>query len=1022
MSPSSRLRCIASIAAFFLVIPALAADKPDAHWSAWQQHETLAKESPYNGLQWRSIGPTVQGGRVVEVASVPGEPYTFYVAYATGGIWKTTNNGTTFEPLSDRMPTMVTGAIAIAPSQPQTLWVGSGEANSSRSSYGGLGMFRSDDGGKSFQPAGLDQTDRIARIVINPKDPNTVYVAAIGKLYSEGGQRGVMRTRDGGKSWQQVLKGDSVWTGAIDVRMDPRDPNVLYAALWERSRHAWNFVESGKDSGIYKSTDGGDHWARLGTGFPQHAKVGRIGLAIATSHPDTLYASVDNWAKLDESELETDDEPLNAKRLRTMSKEEFLQQDPQAIEDFIRGSDLDTAIDAKKLIAMVKSDEITIKQLLTKLTDANADLFNTEIRGLEIYRSDDAGKTWQRTHDKPLREVTYTYGYYFGQIRVAPDNAEHIYVEGLPLIESEDGGKHWHGMNGPKVHVDYHELLIDPNFPKRILVGNDGGIDMTYDGGKSWNKLDAQPVGQFYAITYDMAEPYNVCGGLQDNGSYKGSSKTRWELGEDWTAVGGGDGMFCAIDTRDNKTLYTGSQFGFYGRSSAAGDHEVRPRSALKAIPLRYNWTTPVVLSQHNQDIVYFASNILFRSMDKGETWTAISPDLTGSTLRGNVPYGTLTTISESPKQFGLIWTGSDDGHVSLTEDGGAKWTNFDKVLPAHWVSRVEASHFDIGRAYVALNGYRDDDSTPYIYRTDDAGKHWNDIGKGLPAEAINVVREDPVNQDLIYVGTDRGVYVSIDRGAHWQSLQSNLPNVPVHDLAIHPRERELIAATHGRSAWILDVLPLQELNAGTRTSALKLFPVEDVQTDRDWNRRPSEWFDESAYLPKLDGTFWAAAGGAATLNVFDENKNSVREIKLEAKRGVNSYRWDLLMDPTLARVAETARVAKENEKEKTKDKADDKDKKDQDTPDASSRAKTPVAEALRMRHRLYALPGKYTLKLSQGTVESTTELEIKAPEPRKPRAKAEPKLRGVHKWPRPYAEAPPNPFAEELEEEAAGK
>ena len=282
------------------------------------------------------------------------------------------------------------------------------------------------------------------------------------------------------------------------------------------------------------------------------------------------------------------------------------------------------------------------------------------------------------------------------------------------------------------------------------------------------------------------------------------------------------------------------------------------------------------------------------------------------------------------------------------------------------------------------------------------------------------MVREDPVNQDLIYVGTDRGVYVSIDRGVHWQSLQSNLPNVPVHDLAIHPRERELIAATHGRSAWILDVLPLQELNAGTRHSALKLFPVEDVQASREWNRRPSEWFDESAYLPKLDGTFWAAAAGAATLTVLDDNKNAVRKITLDAKLGVNSYRWDLLMDATLAQAAETARLAKE--KDKKKDKEDDQDKKDKDTPDSSSHAKTPVAEALRMRHRLYALPGEYTLKLSQGTVESSTELEIKPEEPRKPRGKAEPKLRGEHKWPRPHAELSPHPFAEELEEEAAGK
>ncbi len=980
--------------------PATAKDR----WAAWQRHEALGRDSLFAGLKWRDIGPTVQGGRVVQIAGVPGQPYTFYVAYATGGVWKTTNNGVSFTPLSDHLPTMVTGAIAVDPQHPDTLWIGTGEANSSRSSYGGLGVFRSDDGGKTFRPMGVDETDRIARIVVDPHDSDTIYVAALGKLYSEGGQRGIFRSRDGGRTWQQVLKGETAWTGPIDLVLDPRDPKRLYAATWERSRTPWNFSEGGKGSAVHVSTDGGDTWTRLAGGLPQGDKVGRIGLAIAPSRPDTLYASVDNWESLPEAEQDFGDRPVSARRLRKMSKEEFLRQDPDEIESFLRASDLDTALDAKKLIDMVKRDELTVAQLAEHLHEAEAALFDTDIKGLEVYRSDDAGKTWRRVNEKPLREVNYTYGYYFGQVRVAPTDPEHVFAEGLPLIESTDGGRSWHGLNHPNMHVDYHELVIDPAFPQRMIAGNDGGLDMTYDGGKTWLKLDAQPVGQIYDVGFDMADPYNVCAGLQDNGTFKGSSRTRWEQGQDWTVVGGGDGMYCAIDPRDNATIYTGYQFGHYQRSGPGGGHEVRPRASIKAAPLRYNWNTPVLLSPHHADVVYMGANRLFRSLDKGETWAAVSPDLTTSKQRGDVPYATISTISESPQQFGLVWVGTDDGNVWVSDDSGTRWNYVSERLPAErWVSRVEASHHARERAYVALNGYRNDDITPYLYRTDDLGRTWTDIARGLPAEPVNVVREDPVDADVIYVGTDRGVYVSLDRGANWQALQGNLPNVPVHDLAVHPRERELIAGTHGRSAWILDVLPVQELTPAVRDTPLKLFPVEDVQADRDWRSRPALWFDESAYLPKLEGTYWAKAAGEVTLSVLDEDKHPLRELKFDVKRGVNTWSWDLLVDKDLALSAEQARLAK-----------------DKDAKEPVNLSRTPYAESVRLGHRLFVVPGKYTLRLAQNGASSETGFEVKAPEPRKPRAKPEPKLRGKDRWARPETMMPANPFAEEREE--AGK
>ncbi len=973
--------------------------------AGWQRHQQLVSDSPFNGLQWRSIGPTVQGGRVVDVAAVPGQPYSFYVAYATGGVWKTSNDGGSFESLTDKLPTTVIGAIAVDPQQPDTLWVGTGEPNSSRSSYGGMGLFRSTDGGKTFMRSGLPASDRIARIVVDPTNSQRVYVGVQGKLYSDGDEGGIWRTDDGGQHWARVLKSDQPNTGAIELVIDPTNPQVLYAALWERSRSAWNFVESGAGSGIYKSTDGGSTWSRLANGFPQGTGVGRIGLAIARSQPNTIYASLDNQDKLPASEQELGDRPLSARRLKTMTREEFLRQDADEVETFIRNSDLDVDVNAKSLMDMLRNNSLSMDQLRARLRDANAALFDTDIKGLEVYRSDDAGASWHRTHEKPLREVDYTYGYYFGQVRVDPRNPERVYVQGLPLITSNDGGKTWSGLNPSSVHVDYHALWIDPADPQRMIVGNDGGLDISHDGGKHFRTMDAQAVGQFYTIVADLADPYYVYGGLQDNGSWKGVSNVPWDRNI-WTGVGGGDGMHVQVDTRDNATLYTGSQFGYYGRRGPNGDRgEVRPHAGLKDTPLRYNWNTPILLSSHNQDIVYFGTNKLFRSMDKGTTWTAISPDLTTSTHRGDVPYATITAISESPRRFGLLWVGTDDGHVDVSDDGGVHWNLVDKSLPGQWVSRVVASAFNDQRAYLTLNGYRNDDMTPWVYRTDDLGKSWTSISAGLPTESVNVIREDTVNPDVLYVGTDRGVYVSLDRGAHWDSLQANLPNVPVHDLAVHPRERELIAATHGRSVWIVDVLPVQELSK-VRGETVHLFPVEKVQAEREWRSAPSLWFDESEYLPKVSLPFWAKAAGTATLTVIDKNGNAEQKIEIPAKAGLNSYEWDLQVDRTLALAAEQAGLAKKRKDgaSSTKDGAKAND----------SLADTPVAEAIRLNQRLYLPAGEYTLRLALNGATSEVKWTLDAPEAQKDRAPPKPKVRGKDKWSRPHPEAEPLPGAED--------
>ena len=963
----------------------------DVRWQAWEQHQQLEQSSLFAGLQWRSIGPTVQGGRIVDVEVHPSQPYTFYVAYASGGIWKTTNNGVSFTPLSDGLPTMISGDIALDPQAPDTLWLGSGEPNSSRSSYSGLGMFVSRDGGKSFQHAGLTDADRIARVRVDPKDSQRVFAAVQGPLYTSGGKRGIFRTVDGGQSWQQVLAGDGEWTGAIDLIFDPRDSKVVYAAMWERSRRPWNFVEGGPGSGVYKSTDGGDNWTRL-AGFPQGAHIGRIGLAVSPANPDRVYASIDNQEPLPENLIDLGDRPLSPARLKRMSKDEFLRQDPDEIELLVRRSVFDPSMDAKKLIAMIKSGELTMDQLRAELTDGNAALFNTDIRGLDVWRSDDAGGNWARANVEPIRDVTYTYGYYFGEIRVAPDNADRVYVLGVPTAVSEDAGATWSGrINDAQVHVDHHAFEIDPNNPQRLFNGNDGGLDVSYDGGESWVKLDAQPVGQSYTLAVDMETPYNVYTGMQDNGTWKGSSLSDpsapggfWGGGDGWRFLNGGDGMQVQVDPRDASTVYTGYQFGWYSRAGKDGG-EVRPRAALADPSLRFNWNTPILLSEHNPDILYMGANKLFRSMDQGRTWRAISADLTRNPNRGDVPFATITTVAESSKDFGLIAAGTDDGMLWLTEDGGQEWREINKGLPKdRWVSRVVTSSHNRARLYASFTGYRDDDMTAYVYVSEDLGKRWRSIASNLPAEPVNVIKEDPVNADVLYVGSNRGVYTSLDRGASWQALPGGLPNVPVHDLVVHPRDRELVAGTHGRSVWVIDALPIQDLTAEVRAKAAHLFYVAEVDADRGWRGARDRWFAHNEQPVKSVIHYWAANAGSGKLTIKDADGNAVRVLDVTATRGINRVEYDLLVDAELGVAAEAARVAKVAAKAEKPS-----------TETEGELGKTPLAESRRLGHVLYITPGEYTLALELGGATADTKFTVNAAKAYEARVKPKYKLRG---------------------------
>jgi len=941
--------------------------------ASWELHQQMDGESLFRGLPWRSVGPIAMGGRLVDIEVHPENPYTFYVAYASGGLWRTENNGLSFEPLFDEQPTIIMGDVALDPNDPDVLWVGTGENNSSRSSYGGLGVFKSTDGGETWQSKGLGDTDRIGRILVDPRDSDRVLVAALGRLYTTSGDRGVYMTEDGGETWTTVLEGDG-FTGFIDLVRHPEDPDVLFASAWERSRRPHEFVEGGNGTAIHRSEDGGRTWTELEGGFPLGPDAGRIGLAVTPASPNTVYAFIDNQEILPEDQWDLGG-PLSAKRLRSMTKEEFLAQDPDVVESFVRTNDFHPEVTGEELTRRVRDDEMSVADILKILEDGDIGLFETDIKGPQVWRSDDRGDSWRLTHEEPIHQMVWTYGYYFGQIRVSPTNADQVYIMGVPVLRSDDGGATWMGLDDGEIHVDYQSMVVDGD--GHVKVGNDGGLAMSWDGGLTWLELNKIPVGQFYTIHVDMDEPYNIYGGLQDNGTWKGPSTADPDDGNAWRFLNGGDGFYVQTDDRDG-TTYAGYQFGYYTRIGADGSRSrVRPRNQLDEPALRYNWMTPVHLSSHNQDIVYFGANKLFRSMDKGTTWTAISEDLTRSELRGNVPFGTITTLEESTHHFGELLVGTDDGNVWRTRDGGVTWTDVaDGIVRDRWITRVVISRHDEARYFATANGYRDDDMTPYVYMSGDRGESWDSIAERLPDEPVNVIREDPENEDVLYVGTDRGAYVSLDRGENWMALSGGIPNVPVHDLAVHPRDKDLVAGTHGRSVWILDVEPIQSLDDDMRAKTVHLFGLDEVQASRGWRSQPNPWFVQTWDPPMHTVRAWSKDGGTAQVEILDADDRPLRRFDVEFLRGMNQFDWNLLLDAELALSAEEARI--ETEDAEAAEEGED--------PIERTLADTPWAEAVRLEYPLYITAGEYTVKVTQNGESAEEVFTVKAPRDRPPR------------------------------------
>ncbi len=744
---------------------------PTLRMEWFDQHVEMKKSSKFKDLKWQFLGPTNVSGRCtgIAVVSPKGENYTIYVGAASGGVWKTENEGTTWEPIFDQGPSTSIGDLALAPSNPEIIWVGTGEANIFRSSQVGSGIYKSIDGGKTWKHMGLADTLTIARIVIHPENPDVVYVAASGHEWTDNEERGVYKTTDGGKTWQKVLH-INARTGAIDLVMDSKDCNTLYAATWERVRNKWNDPRtepSYSGSGIYKTTDGGNTWKPINNGLPDANHRGRIGIDVCRSNPSVLYAFVDNY-------------------------------------------------------------EIAREPTEEELKDAYGVPSCGFIKGATVYRSDDKGESWTRVSGLTKEMKRYmeyhsgTYGWVFGQIRVDPNDENTVYTMGLALNVSNDGGKTFRRLRG--IHVDHHGLWIDPDNSNYLVNVNDGGIAISYDKGKTWKTFTHNlPLCQFFNISYDMDTPFCVYGSMQDHGSFKGTvdlSRGRDKIpAVNFERAPGGEGTSHAIDPTNSDVIYSSGFYGTLSRTDLSipgreGRKSILPRQYENEPRLRGQWVTPTIISPHNHKIIYHGMQYLFRSRDRGDTWEKISPDLTYNNKDelGDIPFQTIFSISESPLKFGLIYVGTDDGRVHVTKDGGKTWKEIMTGLPyKKWVSRIVASAFDLGTVYMTQNGKRDDDFAVYVWKSTDYGKTWVDISGNIPLGPVNVVREDPVDRNILYVGTDLSVYVSKDGGKDWDMLGGNLPSTYVQDLIIHPRDNIIVIATHGRGMWAMDANTINE-------------------------------------------------------------------------------------------------------------------------------------------------------------------------------------------------------------------
>jgi len=866
-----------------------------------QAKEQMAASSIVKNIPFKNIGPSVMSGRVVDLEVNPDKPSEFYVAYASGGLWYTINNGTSFTPVLDTSATQNIGDIAVDWSS-GTLWVGTGENNSSRSSYAGIGILKSTDKGATWKHMGLADSHHIGRIILNPNNPNIIVVGVTGHLYSPNEERGIYRSTDGGNTWEQTLFVNAQ-TGIIDLAYSPNNFNIQYAASWEKDRKAWNFLGSGSGSAIYKSTDGGISWKKisnLNSGFPTGDGVGRIGLAVYDD--TTVYAVHDNQSRREKSKKEASAQTgLTKEDFKSMSTKAFLALDDTKLNAYLKTNGFQEKYSSENVKQMVRNGAVQPVDLAKYLEDANSMLFDTPVIGAEVYRSNNGGNTWTKQNEDYIEDLFYSYGYFFAQIRVDRNDKNKIYLAGVPIIKSDDGGQSFRSINGDNVHSDHHALWINPAMPGHLINGNDGGVNISYDDGEHWIKNNSPSVGQFYAINVDNQKPYHVYGGLQDNGVWMGPhnsvENSRWHQSGHypWKSIMGGDGMQIQIDSRNHSIVYTGFQFGNYFRLDIENGKRqyIKPAHELGESPYRFNWLTPILLSPHNQDILYFGGNKLHRSLNQGNDWEAISGDLTAGGKKGNVAYGTLTTISESPFKFGLLYTGSDDGLIHRSSNAGGSWETISNGLPKNlWVSRVVASRHKKERVYASLNGYRWDDFSPYIYKSEDYGMNWKNIASSLPASSVNVIIEDTENGELLFAGTDNGLYVSFDQGTSWELFQNGIPNVAVHDLVIQPQAKHLLVGTHGRSIYKVAIAHLQEMTREKLAERLVLFDIASLKHSPRWGNARSTWSKPST--PGIDAVFYLSKNALCEAKIMTLDGIVVSSFSVEADKGFNILSYDV--------------------------------------------------------------------------------------------------------------------------------
>ncbi|WP_405250983.1 WD40/YVTN/BNR-like repeat-containing protein [Dokdonia sp. Asnod3-C12] len=890
------------------------------------QKEQSLSNSIVKNIPFENIGPSVMSGRIVDIAVNPDMPSEFYAGYASGGLWYTNNNGTTFTPVMDNAPTQNVGEVTVD-WKSGTIWVGTGENNASRSSYAGIGLLKSTDKGATWQNMGLIDSHHIGRILINPSNPDEVVVGALGHLYSDNEERGIYKTKDGGETWKKTLFIDNK-TGIIDIDNDPANFNLMYASAWQKDRKAWNFEGAGAGSGIYKSTDGGDTWQQLNS-FPSGDGVGRIGIAVYDEN--TVYAVHDSQFRREgDGKKSSTSNKLEKDDFKTMSKDALLALDDKKLDDYLKRNGFQEKYRAANVKSMVRQGDVQPVDLATYLETANTQMFDTPVVGAEVYRSNDGGATWSKTHKGYIEDLYYSYGYYFGEINVNPSDAQDIYIYGVPIVKSKDGGKTFTSINAPNVHSDHHALWINPKNEKHLINGNDGGINISYDDGASWIKANDPSVGQFYFIQVDNEEPYNIYGGLQDNGVWVAPSTAQESRGwlqsgqYPWESIMGGDGMQVQVDSRDANIVYTGFQFGNYFRINRETGENKRfdIKHTLGEKPYRFNWQTPILLSSHNQDILYLGGNKLMRSMDQGDSWTAISPDLTHGGKPGNVAYGTLTSVSESPFQFGLIYTGSDDGKISVTKNGGSDWQVISNTLPKDlWVSRVVASEHKKERVYATLNGYRWDDFATYIYVSDNYGQTWKNISAGIPMSPVNVIIEDPVKENIIYVGTDNGAYVSINGGESYNAFAkavsdkttAPLPAVAVHDMKIQKKANHLLLGTHGRSIYRADLTPIQQVNTGANA---QIFDIASVRSSGRWGNSWSSWSEPNE--PNVAINYYTSNAGKYAMVIKDAEGKEVQRVALLPSAGINVFNYDLSIAEKGKKILEKANSSLDIQKAKS--------------------------------------------------------------------------------------------------------